>query len=313
MTSIAERIRGSSARTAVLRHGKQVVIFAGAYFVYMFIRKVIIADVEPIAFANATKVVSFELAGNFLWEPQWQGWAIEHSRALVVFLNWAYIITFWPIILSTALILYLVDRKKYFYYRDVILLSFVFALLAFTLFPLAPPRFLPEHGFVDAIQTFGPSLYGGRDMAVYYNAFAAMPSLHFSWTVLFGILFLRMKHKWIKPLALIYPTMTFFAITITGNHYILDAIGGIAVISASFLLYYALRRWKVHAPPLRAPARAYLARGVGQFTGGYRRQHSRLLGYMGTTRSRLKFEPFFTRRWKRWASSQVWPAKPKRT
>ena len=248
MTSLPARVRNSPAFWATLRHLKQIAIVAVPYFVYMFVRKIIIPDIEPGALENAIKVLSFESAAGFLWEPHWQAWAIEHSRPLIVFLNWVYIITFWPILLSTAVFVYVVDREKYFYFRNVVLLSFIFALIVFASFPLAPPRFLPEYGFIDSIQRFGPTWYGSREMASFYNAYAAMPSLHFGWSVLFGILFLRMKHKWLKPFGLIYPAMTFFAITVTANHYIIDAVGGAAIIAASFLLYEASLRLNLPSP-----------------------------------------------------------------
>ena len=247
-------------RWRVLRHVKELAIIAGAYFVYMFIRKFLVPNIEPAAFEHAVRVVDFELSAGFLWEAAWQSWAIESAKALVIILNWAYIITFWPILITTGLILYVVNRGKYAYFRNIVLLSFVLALILYASFPLAPPRYLPEYGFVDTIQKFGPTWYGGREMHVYYNAFAAMPSLHFGWTVLFGVLFLSMKSKWIKPLGIIYPAMTFFAITITGNHYIIDAVGGALVISASFGLYWLIRKVRANPPPLLTRARPTLAR-----------------------------------------------------
>jgi membrane-associated phospholipid phosphatase len=73
-------------------------------------------------------------------------------------------------------------------------------------------------------------------MSPFYNVHAAMPSLHFGWTLLFGVIFLRLLNTWLKILGLIYPVMTFFAITITGNHYILDAVGGAVLAVVSFTI-----------------------------------------------------------------------------
>ncbi len=239
MTDRLSRFKASTLNWRSLRHLREAVIIAGSYFVYMFVRKYIIPDIETVSFVNSFKIVSFELATGLFWEARWQAWIIENSKALVMFLNWAYIVTFIPLLLITTVLVYFKDQRRYFYYRNVWLLSFIFALIVFAVFPLAPPRFLPEHGFVDSIQRFGPSWYGGREMvgAFYYNIYAAMPSLHFGWTVLFGVLFFRMGGKWLKVCGVLYPTMTFFAITLTGNHFVLDALGGAAVILAAFLLY----------------------------------------------------------------------------
>ena len=90
--------------------------------------------------------------------------------------------------------------------------------------------------FMDNIQVFGPSEYASREMVNYFNAFAAMPSLHFAWTVMFGIIFLRTPYLWLKVFGIVYPVITLLAITITANHYLTDAFGGGMVILVSFLI-----------------------------------------------------------------------------
>ena len=217
-----------------LPHLREIGMLAGGYFVYMYTRALVFSDFQATALSNARRVIDFEQSIGFFWEPVWQSWAIDSAKSLVIFFNWAYIVTFWPIILTAAVILYVTNRTRYAYYRNVVLVSFIIALLGFMLFPLAPPRMIAEH-FVDTIKAFGPSGYASREFANYYNAYAAMPSLHFSWTVMFGIMFLRTNNTWIKIFGVFYPTMTLFAITITGNHYIMDAVGGGLLILASFM------------------------------------------------------------------------------
>ena len=179
----------------------------GAYFFYMYTRSLVFDDFEATALANAAKIISLERSLGFFWEPDWQAWAIDGVKALVVFFNWTYIFTFWPIILTAGTILYIRDRPRYIYYRNIVLLSFALALIGFMLFPLAPPRMIAEH-FVDTIKAFGPTFYASREFANFYNPYAAMPSLHFSWTVMFGVLFLTTPNKWVKILGIIYPTTT---------------------------------------------------------------------------------------------------------
>ena len=226
-------------------HLREVVIVVGAYFAYMFVRKFIGTNLDNIAVENASKVINFELAANFFWEPHWQEWAVESAKNLLVFLNWSYIFTFFPVIITTAVILYTKDRPKYRYYRNIVMLSFLIALIVFAIFPLAPPRFMPQYGFVDAIAQYGPTWYASREAAAYYNSFAAMPSLHFGWTVLFGVMFFRTGKFPLQVWGLLYPTLTFFAITMTGNHYVIDAVGGGLLMLSSFLLYEAILRYRV--------------------------------------------------------------------
>ena len=231
-----------TAAATLVPYLREIALVVGAYFAYMYTRKLVFPDIETAALDNARRIVSLEKSLGFFWEPHWQSWAVDSARGVVIFFNWAYFITFFPIVLTTGIILYFANRQRYYYYRNVVLISFIIALLMYMLFPLAPPRMLADH-FVDTIKLFGPPSYASREAANYYNAFAAMPSVHFSWTVILGIMFLRSGSRWLKILGVVYPTMTLFAITVTGNHYILDAVGGVVVMAASFaMVELGLRR-----------------------------------------------------------------------
>ena len=200
----------------MLPHLREIGIVVGAYFIYMYSRALVFSDFQGTALANARRVIDFEKSTGFFWEPVWQSWAIESAKSLVIFFNWAYIVTFFPIVLTASIVLYFTNRARYKYYRNVVLLSFLIALVGFMLFPLAPPRMIAEH-FVDTINIFGPSGYASREFTNYYNAYAAMPSLHFGWTVMFGIIFLGTNSRLVKVFGVVYPIMTLFAITITAN------------------------------------------------------------------------------------------------
>jgi hypothetical protein len=235
-------------------HFREIGILVGGYFVYMYTRALVFSDFQATALANARRVIEFEKNLGFFWEPGWQAWTIASAKSLVIFFNWAYIITFWPVILTSAVILYCTNRNRYKYYRNVVLVSFALALLGFMLFPLAPPRMIAEH-FVDTIKAFGPSGYASREFANYYNAFAAMPSLHFAWTLMFGIIFLRTNNRLVKVFGVVYPALTLFAITITGNHHIIDAVGGGLLILASFLTMELGFRRRLFLPVILSRAR----------------------------------------------------------
>ena len=198
----------ASARGAA-RHLREALIMGGAYFAYMYTRTLVF-DSEETALANARRVVNLEESIGFFWEPNWQAHVIDSAQALVIFFNWAYIFTFWPIILVTAVTMYIVNRRIYFYYRNIVLLTFFIALFAFMLFPLAPPRMLSEY-FVDTIREFGPSFYASREAANYYNAFAAMPSLHFTWTVVLGLMFFRSGRLRTWPFEFVQRNIRFYS------------------------------------------------------------------------------------------------------
>ena len=240
----------------------ELALIFGCYLVYMFTRGLVFSNLDEQGLANAVRVASAEKWAGLFWEPAWQSWVLEHIDGLALFFNWVYIITYWPIIALAGLALYFSNRSQYYYFRSVVLINLILALLIFMLFPVTSPFNITEY-FVNTIQTLGPSAYGSADMGSYYNTNAAMPSLHFSWTVILGVVFVRRLKGWFKPLALLYPAATFFAITITGNHFILDAIAGGLLAGLAFAVMELGFRRKVFRGHLKWAALKGLVRSDG--------------------------------------------------
>ena len=231
----------------------ELALYIGSYLVYLATRGLVYKDTRSIGIKNGEHIVSLENKLGFLWEPTWQAWAVEQVNPIVVFLNWAYIVTYWPVILTLALVLFIRNRPRYYYYRTVVLFNFIGALVVFMLFPVASPFAIPSVSLVDTIQALGPTFYGSPEMSTYYNVSAAMPSLHFSWTVIMGVLFWKTLSGWFRVVGLMYPVLTFFAIVITGNHFIMDAVGGGSLAIFSFGLVRLLQSdvWKKLVDGLR--------------------------------------------------------------
>lgn len=216
-------------------HVMEICLIVGFYLAYLLTRGLIFSDQGGIGLVNAGRIISLEKSLGFFWEPGWQSWVLAKAPELAVFFNWTYIFTYWPIIAVVGFVLYLVRRPLYYYFRSVMAINLVFALLVFMFFPVTSPFNLSQY-FANTIQELGPSFYGGSEMGSLYNVHAAMPSLHFSWTVILGVLFLRKFKGWTKLVGVLYPVITLFAITITGNHFILDAVIGGALALASFVV-----------------------------------------------------------------------------
>ncbi|MEV5876753.1 bifunctional glycosyltransferase 87/phosphatase PAP2 family protein [Streptomyces sp. NPDC052101] len=125
------------------------------------------------------------------------------------------------------------------------------ALIGFWLFPLAPPRLMPTLGMIDTVhgvQDFSKPDYG--TLTALTNQYAAMPSLHFGWALWCGVVIAVIAPKWwMKALGLLHPLFTVSAIVATGNHWVLDAVGGAAVVSAGFGLSYLLQGPRAAAGP----------------------------------------------------------------
>ncbi len=223
---------------AFIRHNgaaiREISLYMGAYFVYVLTKGLVHSDTRAEGLVNGEKVASLQRDLGFLWEPGWQSWALDNLEALVVTMNWVYIITYWPVILLAAFILFVKKRHDYNFYRTVVFINLTGALITFMIFPVASPFAIPSVELLDSIQEFGPKSYGSEGMASYYNISAAMPSLHFSWTVIMGVLFWRSFPGLCRFIGLLYPVLTFFAIVLTGNHFILDAIAGGILAGLSF-------------------------------------------------------------------------------
>lgn len=124
--------------------------------------------------------------------------------------------------------------------RNALVAINLLGMLVFWRYPVAPPRLLASKGFTDVVaasHTIG-SWHTGS-LAADANQFAAMPSLHIAWAVWCTLaLWSLTRRAWVRALALAYPCLTGFAVLATGNHYLLDLVGGLA----TFLLALALVR-----------------------------------------------------------------------
>ncbi|MET9731693.1 bifunctional glycosyltransferase 87/phosphatase PAP2 family protein [Streptomyces sp. NPDC006458] len=136
--------------------------------------------------------------------------------------------------------------------RSTLGLITLLALVGFWLYPLAPPRLMPELGVIDTVhgvQDFSQPDYG--TLTALTNQYAAMPSLHFGWSLWCGLVIAIVAPRaWMKALGLLHPLFTVSAIVATGNHWVLDAAGGAAVVGAGFALAYVFQgpRARVAAP-----------------------------------------------------------------
>ncbi len=120
--------------------------------------------------------------------------------------------------------------------RNTLVLVNVIGFVIFWRFPVAPPRMLD--GFTDVVaasHAFG-SWHTGA-LASHANQLAAMPSLHMAWAGWCTVALWRISsRKVVRALAVLYPFVTALAVLATGNHFVLDIVGGLLVLALSTLL-----------------------------------------------------------------------------
>jgi hypothetical protein len=188
-----------------------------------------------VALAHARSILSVERSLHIDPEHALDRWLAGHhtlGQALSYYYDNAHFVV------TLGLLGFLWWRRADIYrpLRNSLVLVNVLGFVVFWRFPVAPPRMLP--GFVDVVastHTFG-SWHTGA-LASQANQLAAMPSLHIAWAVWSSVVVWRITTRvWLRALAAVYPFMTGFAVLATGNHYVLDIVGGLATIAVSLLI-----------------------------------------------------------------------------
>jgi hypothetical protein len=151
-------------------------------------------------------------------------WLAPH-RTLSALANYEYATTY--VLSALALLVWVWVRRpeEWRFARDSFLVLNLIAFTTFLLFPTAPPRMLPELGFIDTVSrghTVGSWGSGPVDTA---NQLAAMPSLHIGWALWVSVVLARFTvgRRW-QLLSAGHVLLTLFVVMATANHYLLDAV-----------------------------------------------------------------------------------------
>ncbi len=244
------------ARPKNLRWWKEVIVIVVFYVIYSFVRNRFGSNAgdadlaRQTAFENARSLINFENSLKLFVEEDIQGWFVDDgalsARWFIRFWNFYYGITHFVITIFAFVWAYIRHPKIFPTIRNVGLLTTGLGLVGFATFPVLPPRLLDSsYGFLDTIKEFGGFLsFDSPALDSISNQYAAMPSIHFAWALWCAYVFVpRVKYIVWKILAVLYPIGTLFAVIVTGNHYWVDALGGLAI----FLMAYALLKWSFPA------------------------------------------------------------------
>ncbi len=255
-----------------LRWWKEVGLILAFYAVYSVVRNTQGSAVvsEARALRNALRVIRWEkLLGMYHEE------AIQQR-----FLAWDGFIEFWNLFYGTIhffvtifALVWLFRRfpARYRKWRNTLAATTALALIGFATYPLMPPRLLPiSHGFVDTLRVYG-SLWSfdSGAMSKLSNQYAAMPSLHFAWAMWCTLVLVpALDSTWAKAAMIVYPAFTLFAIVVTGNHFVLDAVGGLVVLGVGALIGFAVAarlersaNRKASVPPPSPPVESAVGTG----------------------------------------------------
>ncbi len=197
------------------------------------IARMFIEGSESTAIANARDIVAFQEGLGLFFEPDLQGWVLEREWLMRLF-NTIYSFLFLAVVVWALLWLYVRDQANFRLLRNALGISVVLAVITIALYPVAPPRLLPDLGIVDTV------VYFGREHD-FTNEFAAVPSLHVGWMVLVGFVFARSLGGWRgAAIGLVPGSVMSVTVIVTGNHYWIDGVVGAAYSlgPALVLLYW---------------------------------------------------------------------------
>jgi hypothetical protein len=242
--------RWTSARRP--RIWEELLFIGVAYELYSLIRNGVPTRAAN-AFANAYSVLSLERGLHLDFEP-----AVNSAMAGVHWLSltaaYWYAIMHFVVTIGVLVWLWRVHPLRYRAARSVLMITNLVALIGFWAFPLAPPRMLP--GFVDTVardHIWGE--FASAGVASASNQFAAMPSMHVGWSLWCGIVLLSLsRRRVVRLLGMLYPVITLLVIIGTGNHYILDAVGGVTAFACGLCVQRLRSGQSALASPVTLPA-----------------------------------------------------------
>jgi hypothetical protein len=254
MTARLALVRGRVLPNGWVDLLRQCSLFGLAYLLYRLVEGAVSSN-SYVAFSHARELISFERSLHVFVEPQIQGWATS-SHLLMVIATYIYINAQTTILIALLLYLYIAHNRNYYFVRNMLFVGMAIGLIGYGLFPTAPPRFMPEWGFIDTInQVTGVS--GNSTIAgFFFNPYAAVPSMHVACAVMLGWTLVRLvRNRVAKAFWALWPLFITFLTVITGNHFLVDAALGLVVAGVSLASALALASLRPHAWTFRVPPR----------------------------------------------------------
>jgi hypothetical protein len=225
---------------------RQVSLFLAAYLAYRVVRG-LVEGKATAAFQHARELISIERTLHLFVEPSIQAWA-SGSQVVMVSASWLYVNAQGSVTIAALLYLYLRHNRSFYFVRNMFMIAMAIALVGYIVFPTAPPRFLPEWGFIDTVSDLTPVNVSNSSasMSAMFNPYAAVPSMHVAFALMIGWPLARLaRHSAVRILWALYPFLMTFVIVVTANHFIADALLG--ALTAGVSAYGAI--WLGRARP----------------------------------------------------------------
>ena len=173
----------------------QLSLFVAADILYETVRGIAESNAAT-AFNNARAIVELEQSTGLFFEQGLQTWAMG-QRALIDFANFMYVNSHFVITTSVLVWLYLRHNDRFYFVRNMFMIAMGLALIGYMLMPTAPPRFFPELGFVDSIAYYVNVKHDSGLVALFFNPYAAVPSMHVAFSLMIAIPTMLIVRNWL--------------------------------------------------------------------------------------------------------------------
>ena len=206
------------------------------------------------AFERGRQLYRFEKAIHLPSELTMEKWVLKYDW-LARGANSFYATFHVPALLCFLAWLFIRHRDRYSPWRNTLAITTAFCLVI-RWYRVAPPRLLPDLGFIDMALKYNQSVYGPAGAGV-SDQLAAMPSIHCAWAILIGVAVIRVSPSRWRWLFLIHPVLTVLAVVVTANHWWMDGIVAGFLIAIAWSIDWSCRKLaaKVRAH-FRRPAEA---------------------------------------------------------
>lgn len=247
ITRFADRVIPGWEKVTARRLWFEIFLIVSTYWAYSNVRNKFGSQaVAPeVAAKNADRVIDLEKALGLYFEADVQQF-FESQVTFLQFWNIFYGALHFGMAYIVVVFLFLRFPEKYRFWRRTLGITTLIGLVGYSVFPLMPPRLLgvcgpyggcrPDSPFVDTLITAGGFWnFEDRTIAALSNQYAAMPSLHMAWAIWVGVAAVpQLRKRFSKIVFGAYPVLMCFAIVVTGNHFIIDAVAGAAVLAVAY-------------------------------------------------------------------------------
>lgn len=184
--------------------------------------------------------VPTQVLQSWLYHPGHVQW-YDIGASVIYFLHF-------PLPLILGFFLWLKNRREYYKFIFALLLLSFSGFITYLLYPAAPPWYAADHGLVSGVNkilnVIITQIGWHWNLSYYYshlnpNPVAAIPSLHAAYPFL-AFLALRHYSKLAGWIFLPYCFLVWFSIVYLGEHYVIDALLGVAYATLAYNVAYHL-------------------------------------------------------------------------